>query len=239
MLPVVHVPLAGIHVVVATHAVLVLLALVAGTLLAVRCARRPDVVLAGAPVVAIAGLAGAALLFRAVHGWSGLAWTAGMSSMGGLAAGLVAVALLAVHHRVSFAALLDAYAPGALLALAVGRVGCFLGGCCAGRPTDLPWGVVFPELGPEPRHPLQLSAAAADLGLVWWLVRRGGRPGAMATRACIGLGVVRFALEMLRDASAKDPVAGGVLSLAQVGALALVAGGLATAWSPRTVRVPV
>src|SRR5215813_451306 len=91
--------------------------------------------------------------------------------------------------------LLDALAPAGILALAIGRLGCFLGGCCYGRPTALPWGVVFPEVGPPARHPLQLYSAALDLLLVCVLLRSSGPPGVVAARACLGLGVVRFLLE--------------------------------------------
>src|SRR2546429_7300938 len=75
-------------------------------------------------------------------------------------------------------------APAGVLALAIGRLGCFLAGCCYGRPSELPWAVVFPELGPPARHPLQLYSAACDLGLVLLLSRRAAA-GAVARRALV------------------------------------------------------
>ena len=56
------------------------------------------------------------------------------------------------------------------LALAFGRVGCFLNGCCYGKPTTLPWGVVFPTAAPlVARHPTQLYELVLDLGLFAFL----------------------------------------------------------------------
>jgi phosphatidylglycerol:prolipoprotein diacylglycerol transferase len=172
----------------------------------------------------MAGLAGAQLLYRALHG--GLH---GLASVGGVWAGLVATWFVARLLRLDPWGLLDVLAPAALLGLAVGRVGCFLGGCCYGRPTLLPWGIVFPELGPPPRHPLQLYSAAVDLCLVF-LLPRSGPPGAVARRTCVGWGCARAALELLRDPGATDVLASGWLTLPQVAALLLAAGAAA---SPR------
>ena len=44
--------------------------------------------------------------------------------------------------------------------IAVGRLGCFVAGCCYGCETTVPWGVVFPQHGSLPRHPTQLYEAA-------------------------------------------------------------------------------
>src|SRR5204862_111469 len=77
----------------------------------------------------------------------------GLASTGGIAAGLGAVIVVAWVTDRPAGELLDAIVPAGLLALAIGRVGCFLAGCCHGRPTTLPWGVVFPGLGPPARHP--------------------------------------------------------------------------------------
>jgi prolipoprotein diacylglyceryltransferase len=221
MLPVLAFVVGGWRVSVSVHAVFVLLAAGTGVWLAARCARRPAVVLCWAPVFVSAALGGADVLFRVLHGGQG----GGLSSMGGVAA-VAAVALAA--SRGSFrtlADLADAVAPAGIAALGIGRIGCFLAGCCWGRPTDLPWGVVFPELGPPARHPLQLYSAALDLALAGTLVAWRGPPGATAARAAVGLGVLRLALETLRDPAAADPpIAGG--ATAPLGALALVLVGL-------------
>ena len=173
----------------------------------------------------VAALAGAHGLFRAMHGGDERFWNGGLASTGGVAAGVIAAWVTAWVARRPLAELLDALAPAGVLALAIGRLGCFLAGCCYGRPSELPWAVVFPELGPPARHPLQLYSAACDLGLVLLLSRRAAA-GAVARRSCVGLGAVRFALEFLRDPTATDMLVDGWLTLPQAAALLLVVAAL-------------
>ena len=225
MLPVLHLRFDDLHVALSTHAALVVLGVLAGMALAVRRARAPLVVLAVAPAIAAAALGGAWLLFRALHGPPG----GGLASMGGLAAGALAAAVAARAAGRPLVHLLDDLAPGGVLALGVGRIGCFLAGCCAGRETTLPWGVVLPVLGTAARHPLQLYAAAFDVVLAAVVARTTGPPGTVARRALVGLGLGRLALETLRDPVATDPILGGWSTVAQLGALTLVVAGLAIA----------
>jgi len=240
MAPAIRFTAIGLHVVVSTHAIFLVLAVVAGTLVAVRRAREPLAMLGVAPCAAVLALASSHLLFRTQHGGPAGLWSGGLSSMGGIAGVALAIPLAAPNSRRRRADLADALAPAAILALAIGRIGCFLGGCCYGRPTALPWGVVFPELGPPARHPLQLYSAGLDLLLARALLRSSGPPGVVAARACLGLGVVRFLLEFLRDPAASDPLGAGGLTQAQGGALLLITGGLLTwAQAGRRRALPV
>ncbi|TMB38062.1 MAG: hypothetical protein E6J55_25335 [Deltaproteobacteria bacterium] len=216
--------LAGARVAVSSHALAVALGVAAGFALALRRARNPTPALAAAAATAVAALAGAHWLFRAMHGGEGRFWSGGLASTGGVATGLGAVWVTARLTRRPARELLDALAPAGILALAIGRIGCFLAGCCYGRPSAVPWAVVFPDLGPPARHPLQLYSAASDLGLLLLLSPSRAAPGTVARRACIGLGLVRFALEILRDPGATDALVAGWLTLPQAGALLLVAG---------------
>jgi phosphatidylglycerol:prolipoprotein diacylglycerol transferase len=203
----------------ATHALCIVAGVIAGTLLAMRRARDPFVVLACAPAVVVGGIAGSRALFALMRGGDGTEQSGGLTSMGGIAAGLVVIVVAARVTRTRAGDLLDAFVPAGLLALGIGRLGCFLGGCCYGAPTSLPWGVVFPELS-EARHPLQLYSAAFDFALVALLGRVSGPPGAVARVGCIGFGVGRALLELLRDPGTRDLVA-GTLTVAQVGGLSL------------------
>jgi prolipoprotein diacylglyceryltransferase len=222
MAPVLAFVVGGWRISVSAHGLFVALAVVAGVALAVRRARQPSVVLAWAPALVMAALAGAELLYRALHGGEG----GGLSSIGGIA-GVCAAALVASRGSPRrFADLADALAPAGIAALGIGRIGCFLAGCCWGRPTDLPWGVVFPELGPPPRHPLQLYSAALDVTLAALLRTSSGPPGTTAARAAIGLGLGRLLLETIRDPAAADPTVGGI-GTAFLGALLLLGGGIA------------
>ncbi len=225
MLPELRIAMGSWHVVVSTHAAAVALAVVAGALSAARRAPRPSVFLACVPLLATAVLAGSHLLYVLRAGAPLDFRHGGLASMGGvagLAAGMPLVARLA---GMRLAAVADAVAPAALLALGIGRVGCFLAGCCLGLPAALPWAVVFPALGPPARHPLQLYAAVLDLALAGAVGRTAGPPGLAATRTMAVFGAARIALELLRDPMARDPLIAGVAT-AQAGAALLLAAGL-------------
>ena len=213
--------LGGTQIVVSMHGLAVVLGVGAGALLAVRRAHEPASVVVAVTAVAAASLVGAHALFALLHGGGGAFWRGGLASTGGVAAGLAAAFVVARATRRPAGELLDALVPAGLLALAIGRVGCFLAGCCYGRPTALPWGVVFPALGPPARHPLQLYSAAGDLLLVVLLPQRAPADGAVARRGCIAFGCLRVVLETLRDPATTDLVPGGWLTLPQAWALLL------------------
>lgn len=139
-----------------------------------------------------AGLVGAKLLFLAVSlpdilkdGLGPHLGNGGLVFYGGVAAGIPAAFLWLRHRRIPFWDFADAAAPALALGHAFGRVGCFLFGCCYGRPTDLPWGVTYPATlffaGPPgvPLHPVQLYEAAFELFMAavtaLLLVRTGPR----------------------------------------------------------------
>jgi len=229
MAPAIRFVVGGWYFVVSTHAVFVVLAVVAGAAVVVWRAREPGVVLVWAPVVASAALGGGRLLYVATHGGA-IVGATGLSSMGGVAAVVVVLGVAAGGSGRRFADLADAFAPAGVVALGIGRLGCFLAGCCWGRPTDLPWGVVLPELGPAARHPVQLYAAVLDAALGCALLRVQRPPGVTAAYAALGLGVARLVLETVRDPAAADVLVGG-LRIAQAGGVVLlIAGGAAVAW---------
>jgi phosphatidylglycerol:prolipoprotein diacylglycerol transferase len=100
------------------------------------------IVLAGG----LGGIAGAKIYYAILYGdWRLLYDRAGLVWYGGFLLGTLAVLWTLRRRRLSFWAVLDAATPALALGYAVGRVGCFLVGDDYGRPTDLPWGVAFPE----------------------------------------------------------------------------------------------
>lgn len=66
---------------------------------------------------------------------------------------------------------MDHYAIAAMIASPIGRIGCFLFGCCYGKPCDLPWAVVFPNAPGVRVHPTQLYAVGLELLILWILLR--------------------------------------------------------------------
>jgi phosphatidylglycerol:prolipoprotein diacylglycerol transferase len=210
------------HVTLSCYATALATGVAAGLVVAVRTARRRDAVLVLAPIGVAAGTAGAAAWHAAIHA------TPGLSSMGGIVAGVAAIAVGCRLLRVAFVDVLDAIVPGAIAGFGIGRVGCFLAGCCYGSPTTLAWGVRFPALGAPARHPAQLYEAVLDALVAWWCVRARG-PGRATGRGLIGYGAVRLALEVVRDADATDRIAAWGPSVAQLCATVLIVIGLAIA----------
>ena len=104
----------------------------------------------------------------------------------------------------------DACAPGIAVGNFFGRQGCFAAGCCWGKPTTLPWGVKFTELGHEITgvpidthlHPTQLYESFAML-LVFlflvWLHKRKRFSGQVILAYALLYSVIRFAIEFVRD----------------------------------------
>jgi prolipoprotein diacylglyceryltransferase len=229
MAPAIRFVMGGWYVVLSTHALMVAVAVVVGALVAVRRARDPVVALVWAPVVASAALGGGRVLYVATHGGA-IVGATGLSSMGGVAAVVMVLGVAAGGSRRRFADLADAFAPAGVVALGIGRLGCFLAGCCWGRPTDLPWGIVLPELGPAARHPVQLYSAALDAALGWALLRTRRAPGVTAAYAAVGLGAARLVLETARDPAAADALGCGLRMAQAGGVVLLIAGGAAVAW---------
>jgi len=71
-------------------------------------------------------------------------WEGGLELLGGVVLAIGIIFLYLLYHKLPMRRYLDVLAVGLLLALVFGRMGCFLNGCCWGKPTDLPWGVRFP-----------------------------------------------------------------------------------------------
>jgi phosphatidylglycerol:prolipoprotein diacylglycerol transferase len=95
----------------------------------------------------------------------------------------------------------DSFAVPVAASIGVGRVACFVGGCCYGTPTDLPWGVVFPHVDSQARHPTQLYEAAFHLAaaaVLWQLQRRGLLRGQLIKAYILAYLAYRFATEFIR-----------------------------------------
>ena len=133
---------------------------------------------------------------------SGRAWFAdGKTILTGMAGGYLGVVVakwsLGIRTRTG-----DSFAVPVAASVAVGRLGCFVAGCCYGRPTALPWGVVFAQHGSLPRHPTQLYEAAfhalAAVAL-YRLQRAGIFRGNLIKLYIIAYAAYRFLTEFLRE----------------------------------------
>jgi prolipoprotein diacylglyceryltransferase len=233
VLPLLHVPLAsaGVHLVVSTYALALIAAGIVGSVVFARRCPAPVPVWPAAGALWVAALAGARWAALALHEMDGVGLAGrGLSSSGALVGGLLAAIALARACGTRAVDLLAALAPAGLVACGIGRVGCFLAGCCRGRPTDLPWGVVLPDLGPPARHPAQLYEAGGDL-LLAAFAGAAGTSKAAVRRAAVGYALLRGGLEAVRDPVVSDRVLGGWLPLAPALAFLLAAAALCvSAW---------
>jgi phosphatidylglycerol:prolipoprotein diacylglycerol transferase len=151
----------------------------------------------------------------------------GMTSFGGLIGGVLVGLLVARMRRMNVADAADLTAVSLPIGYAIGRVGCFLNGCCYGGKCDLPWAVNFPHSeqgGPTgPVHPAQLYSAFA--GVVMFLLltlleRRRRFRGQLMLAFVFLYGVYRFLVEFVREGATADLSGIAHLTQAQVASLA-------------------
>jgi phosphatidylglycerol---prolipoprotein diacylglyceryl transferase len=130
-------------------------------------------------------------------------WHGGMSFHGGFLGVLLAMAFFARRRGKTFLDVADFVAPLCPLGLAAGRLGNFINAELVGRPTDLPWGMVFPQIDNVPRHPSQLYEFGLEgllLFTILWIYAARPRPrGAVSGLFLIGYGVFRFLAEFARE----------------------------------------
>ncbi len=220
-----------------------------------RRARRPeygwtadevgDVIFYGAVGVILGGRIGYVLFYNLpVFATDPLGilriWQGGMSFHGGLLGVIVALLVLARRQRRPFFALADYVVPAVPVGLFCGRLANFVNGELWGRPTDLPWGVVFPaaEAGGLPRHPTQLYEAGLEgallFGVLWFATRRPLPLRVPSGLFFIGYGVLRALVEFVREPDAHlGYLAYGWLTMGQVLCLPMIAAG---AWMLATAR---
>lgn len=138
-----------------------------------------------------------------------------MSFHGGFAGVVIASILFCRRERIPLLSMGDLLAVAAPTGLMLGRIANFINAELWGRPTNLPWGVIFPgtaaQTCPEvvgicARHPSQLYQAALEglllaLVLLWLAFRRGWfkRPGALMGVFLVGYGIARFVVEFVRQ----------------------------------------
>ena len=133
-------------------------------------------------------------------------WEGGMSFHGGFVGVIVAIAIFARYTKVPVWSLVDVAAVVTPIGLCLGRMANFINGELYGRVTDVPWGMVFPMGGSEPRHPSQLYEAGLEgivLGLaLWYLAYKRKclrRPAFISAAFVAGYGAARTFVEFFRQ----------------------------------------
>lgn len=133
-------------------------------------------------------------------------WEGGMSFHGGFLGVVLAVAGYCRAKGLPLLQIGDAVALATPVGLLLGRLANFVNGELWGRPTDVPWAMIFPSADDAPRHPSQLYQAALEgavlLALIWWVaIRMGGlkRPGTIIGLFFLGYGAARTFVENFRQ----------------------------------------
>ncbi|HEX8948441.1 MAG TPA: prolipoprotein diacylglyceryl transferase [Dissulfurispiraceae bacterium] len=157
-------------------------------------------------------------------------WHGGMSFHGGLIGSIAAGILFCRSARVDFWLLADFVIATAPIGLGLGRLGNFINGELYGRPSDVPWAMVFPTGGPLPRHPSQLYELFLEgvvLFTVLWMLRsRKMGPGTLTAVFIMLYGLFRFVVEFFRE---PDPqlgyIIGGIFTMGQALSASMIVAG--------------
>ena len=158
-------------------------------------------------------------------------WNGGMSFHGGLLGVLGAFWYFARSRGRSFLEVSDFIAPLVPQGLFFGRLGNFINGELWGKVSDVPWAIVFPGAGPNPRHPSQLYEAALEglvlFFMVWIFSSKPRKTGAVSGLFALGYGVFRFAVEFVRMPDVQlGYLAFGWLTMGQLLCVPLILAGL-------------
>lgn len=235
-----------------TYSVLAAVGLMLGILLNVKLAMRDghneDLLWNGSVVAVIGALIGAKLLrvinegprFLDPHQLFSLdflqsagVWYGGL--LGGIAGGI----WFMHRHRMPMLRVLDCYTPGIALGHAIGKLGCFFAGCCYGKPSNVPWAVVFTDASANrftgvpleiPLHPAQLYEFGVEMVLTLltlWMWKRRSFRGQVIAAYLFLFGIARYFLEFYRDDPERGSMFGGMMSGTQfISILLVIAGGV-------------
>ena len=163
-------------------------------------------------------------------------WNGGMSFHGGFTGCVVAVVLFARARGIPILSLGDLTCAAGPIGIFLGRLANFINGELWGRPTDVPWAIVFPHGGPSPRHPSQIYEAALE-GLVLFtvlavLVRFGAlkRPGLIIGAFAWVYAVARSICEFFREPDAQLGFLWGGATMGQLLSIPLFFVGAGFVW---------
>ncbi|MBF0607321.1 MAG: prolipoprotein diacylglyceryl transferase [Candidatus Magnetobacterium sp. LHC-1] len=168
-------------------------------------------------------------------------WHGGMSFHGGLAGALAGGLLYCRKQKLDFWVMADLLIVTAPIGLGLGRIGNFINAELYGRPTTMPWGMVFPFAGPMPRHPSQLYECLLEgvvLFTVLWFAKDRGRPkGTLLALFIMLYGLFRFIVEFFREPDQQLGMVAGPLTMGQLLSLSMLVAGAVVSyilWRRRT-----
>ena len=130
-------------------------------------------------------------------------WQGGMSFHGGFLGVLAAMVVFSRKYQKPWLSIMDFVAPLVPIGLGAGRMGNFINGELWGRPTDVPWGMVFPRVDDLARHPSQLYEFGLEgivlFGLLRWYSSNPRAVGGISASFLLGYGSFQFIAEFTRE----------------------------------------
>jgi phosphatidylglycerol---prolipoprotein diacylglyceryl transferase len=168
-------------------------------------------------------------------------WQGGMSFHGGFLCTVLAMVLFSRVRHIPTWSLIDVIAPSVTFGLFLGRLANFVNGELFGRVTDVPWAIIFPAGGPEPRHPSQLYEAGLEgIGLFIVLRILTHRYHKLQTPAFVsgafaaGYGVARTFVEFFRQPDIQIGYLAGGLTMGMLLSIPMIFAGIALmVWASR------
>ena len=172
-------------------------------------------------------------------------WHGGMSFHGGVLGVLIATLLFARVNKVDVFRLGDVITAAAPIGIFFVRIANFINGELWGRPTSLPWGVVFPDAGIMPRHPSQIYEALME-GLLLFIILRIAthrakllnRRGVVAGMFFLGYAICRILLENVREPDAYMPNFPFGLTMGMMLSIPMALGGAWLIWRGMSEPLP-
>jgi phosphatidylglycerol:prolipoprotein diacylglycerol transferase len=175
--------------------------------------------------IVVGGRLGFVLFYEPSYFWQNPAeipavWKGGMAFHGGLLGVIIAVAVFSWFKKINPLSLGDVASAATPFGLFFGRIANFINSEVIGRPTDVPWAMVFPGTDGQPRHPSQLYEAALE-GIVLFIILRVAthyykaltRPGTVFGLFLIFYGIFRSVVEeVAREPHAGHPLDVGILT---------------------------
>lgn len=181
--------------------------------------------------VLVSGLLGARIFYILQHrdSYNSFAdvlriWQGGLVYYGGLALAFVVGVLYLRWKELPIGEVVDVFGPSLVLGMSIGRIGCFLAGCCFGKPTSLPWGVTFPEdslawmeIGSQKIHPTQLYSVVSlfSIFIILLILRRHMKfSGQLFLFSVLMYSIHRFFIDFVRYYTPDARI--GILATSQV-----------------------
>lgn len=163
-------------------------------------------------------------------------WDGGMSFHGGMIGTSLSIILFARRHQLSWLRIHDYLACCVPFGLFFGRIANFVNGELWGKPSNVPWAIIFPRTGEDvARHPSQLYEAGLEgillfavLWFAFWRTRSRYEPGRLVGIFLLGYGLARFTVEFFRepDSQFAGTLFATTIHMGQVLTLPMIVGGI-------------